>query len=369
MAYPVAYRPSVLPTQLPPAWTPAPGGGFQIPPANDNFPIPANDNFPPPGPPEVRMPPGGPRIPWKQIVRRSNEVLVAIEIAIALYELWNIYNKPGGGWTIGGWDMTKQCRSQPPEGFLYFTVNHRQDGASEMPCLDGQIIIGEHVIPDNAKMIWTLVRQDSWGGIFGPWYNGQQWERDITGPSAQPGPEPDQVVVAPPLPRPVNPIDLPIGWPVQQPDAPPVTPGVPRPVVITQGWTPESSTSSYESPHPPPVTPRTQPKPGEKERKVRSNVPGLFQILRRMRDAAYATTEGLDMLDAFYEALPKQYQVAKPRPQDKAKMLYRHWEKVDLNQALLNLIQNHVEDALVGRLSRDAQREATRRGIILGPAF
>lgn len=106
------------------------------------------------------------------------------------------------------------------------------------------------------------------------------------------------------------------------------------------------------------------PGPRMKERKARVPAPAMMALR-----AAYAGTEALDVLDALYDALPKDIRKQVPKtgitrngakigpgkryatPIDKAKHLYRNLDKMDLAQALQNLIANHYEDAVMGRLN------------------
>lgn len=113
------------------------------------------------------------------------------------------------------------------------------------------------------------------------------------------------------------------------------------------------------------------PGPKMKERKAKVPLPAMMALR-----AAYAGTEALDVLDALYDALPPDVrrQVTKSgvtrngaragpgvkyaTPIDKAKHLYRNLDKMDLAQALQNLIANHYEDAVMGRLNAGVDKFA-----------
>lgn len=111
--------------------------------------------------------------------------------------------------------------------------------------------------------------------------------------------------------------------------------------------------------------PRTVPQGRNptKERKVKSKVPNLVQVIQK---AGHAYGEVDDAISAIHDALPKEYQAKRKRPDYMLKALYRHWDKLDVNQAIVNLLANHVEDAIVGRISGGAKEYASKHGITLG---
>ena len=85
--------------------------------------------------------------------------------------------------------------------------------------------------------------------------------------------------------------------------------------------------------------------------------------------AIHQATEVKDFVDALFEALPKELQKSAPKSgktmrgsrlppgtpytttYDKARQLYRHWHEVDFDDAVKELLKNHLEDELVGRIS------------------
>lgn len=64
-----------------------------------------------------------------------------------------------------------------------------------------------------------------------------------------------------------------------------------------------------------------------------------------------AVTETDDTVKAIYQALPKKLQTAR-NPQQRLQILYRHWDKVDFQQAANNVVKNQVEDAIIGLTSK-----------------
>lgn len=94
-------------------------------------------------------------------------------------------------------------------------------------------------------------------------------------------------------------------------------------------------------------------------------VPGF---LRKALAAAYSATETKDAIDAIYKALPKHIREKTKKSgrtrrgsrlppgtpysttHDKALAIYLNFEQLDLQAAARNLLTNHVEDAVLGRL-------------------
>lgn len=116
------------------------------------------------------------------------------------------------------------------------------------------------------------------------------------------------------------------------------------------------------------------PGPRTKERKVRVNSKFMW-LLRRAHDA----TELNDLIDNLFEALPKdlQKQVDKSgitkkgafigegkkyaTPADKLRLLYEHWDKVDMVKAVRNVAINEIKDRLDGGVHGGADRFSQRR--------
>lgn len=113
------------------------------------------------------------------------------------------------------------------------------------------------------------------------------------------------------------------------------------------------------------------PRPGTAERKVRVDRLTMWLLHR-----AHDISEGLDFLDALYDALPREYRTSfsgrtrnnariganRPyaTPLDKARDLYRNWDKVDLPLAVKNIAYNALEDAVLGRLNAGSDRFSNR---------
>lgn len=110
--------------------------------------------------------------------------------------------------------------------------------------------------------------------------------------------------------------------------------------------------------------------------------------------ALNGVTESLDAVTSFWKALPPEdrtgmvRRVARdgtvyykrifyPTPQEMARDLYRGWNRVDFNQALINVVANQVEDHVIGRTASSVTKQTLphlRRsgrvvGITTGPAL
>lgn len=158
-----------------------------------------------------------------------------------------------------------------------------------------------------------------------------------------------------------------------------VPPLIPEPVVPTPGVivlptpgnpSPEPSPSPQpDTPFPgPPATTRTR------ERKVILAVAG---VPARIVSAA---TETKDVIDAFWSAMPEQFQRAHKfrygrltRPHEKALLIWENLDELDIGAAITNLAWEQLEDMAYGRLGKLQARAARKRramhGFTLGPAL
>ena len=58
-----------------------------------------------------------------------------------------------------------------------------------------------------------------------------------------------------------------------------------------------------------------------------------------------------DFVEAFHDALPAKYKSKRVGTINQARALYDHWDKVDMQQAIINLILNQAEDYALMRPS------------------
>lgn len=135
--------------------------------------------------------------------------------------------------------------------------------------------------------------------------------------------------------------------------------------------------SGFKPPAPPvPQKLRSRPPgPGVKERKGEMPVWAM-----NVMKGVWAATEAIDAIDAIWKALPKEIRDATPKtgrtrkgaligegkaystPLDKAKHLYENLDKLDLPEAIKNLIINHYTDALMGRFHGTVDKARRRAG-------
>lgn len=136
---------------------------------------------------------------------------------------------------------------------------------------------------------------------------------------------------------------------------------------------------------------RKPPGPRVKERKFsgRGMLPMALQTGLKVADAI---GEGLDLIDAIHDALPRKYQAkgegkrdnwfpgrvpgqgmwkaTGATPLDKLDALYRHLDKVDWMKAAKNMAVNEMIDRIGGRIGRasgEAARRSGGRSAMLGP--
>lgn len=122
---------------------------------------------------------------------------------------------------------------------------------------------------------------------------------------------------------------------------------------------------------PPAVHEYAPPRQGERERKAYSS--GKLGLL--LLGTLGKVTEALDVLEALHDALPPEFKAGwyklhkrggeefylrrrSASPQEMVADLWAHWNEIDLNDALVNIIKNQLEDAAIGRLGSEAQRQA-----------
>lgn len=164
-------------------------------------------------------------------------------------------------------------------------------------------------------------------------------------------------------PRPVPPPDtgpdveiFPPGDPGVYPGVGPSSPGNPGPVIIIP---PVDNPPVVMLPPPSkPLNPQP-PGPGVKERKIRIGLTGgparIVNVI----------TEGRDFVQALWKALPKKFR-SKPKKgrktltvQQMLRDIYDHLNDIDLADAVLNVIENEIQDRFYGKAGqkyRDAAR-------------
>lgn len=89
---------------------------------------------------------------------------------------------------------------------------------------------------------------------------------------------------------------------------------------------------------------------------------GMSPGLQRIAAAAFGLTEFGDLIDSFYDALPKNRQYGRSYF-DKLKRIHRYWNEIDFGKALTNVVYNHYEDKLVGKVMGTAGKQLRKTDI------
>lgn len=93
-----------------------------------------------------------------------------------------------------------------------------------------------------------------------------------------------------------------------------------------------------------------KPRPNEREAKL-SGKTGIFY--HAVSKYGMEPTEWLDFLDAIYQALPENIQGEfSGSVHDRIRGIFDHWDKLDWEQVIENLILNELEDMGYGKLNR-----------------
>lgn len=149
------------------------------------------------------------------------------------------------------------------------------------------------------------------------------------------------------------------------------------PFTARQNRTDTDTRTTSNGPPSPPQFPRPNPHrpPDRKTPEQKFRVGGA---LAAMLKAAHAATEGMDLVDALFSALPANIQNATPRtgvlrkgarlrqgtkyltPLDKAQAVHANWSKMDPVKAAAAIAKNHAIDAVMGRMHAGADRRSNR---------
>jgi hypothetical protein len=119
----------------------------------------------------------------------------------------------------------------------------------------------------------------------------------------------------------------------------------------------------------PPTHRLKPPPPRERERKVRVGNTAIYSLVGA---AINHVTETCDLIAAFYKALPAEFRYGRKLHKKGGEGFFKpyknpgcpkmwlavaaNWSKVDLNQALRNLVKNEVEDHAIGKLNSGANQ-------------
>lgn len=93
------------------------------------------------------------------------------------------------------------------------------------------------------------------------------------------------------------------------------------------------------------------PPRGERERKAKLTRKGLSALRWLVQRGVNPFSEILDVVDALYQALPRELRQARTAHQ-RIIAVVENWWRIDLEEAIEGLILNQLEDYIFGRLSR-----------------
>lgn len=270
-----------------------------------------------------------------------------------------------------GWCLTKQCLAAGNVFYQYQLADTFGPCGSGngLVCATDQVILPPSngpLIPPNARQMYFVAFNRYFVGQ--PRHNAANtyWRPASTYLRSTPD---FKVYHYPKSPIWLDPWDLPIKKPVDYP--------APLPFNLTQHRLPDPLTrqegNSEKDPQPlaPPRKPPTRFTGGSREKKMRMGGP----LLTLFHEVALATTEAEDFISALDKALPKGLRAKgefkdgrwwSPSSIAKAQAVGKHWNVIDWDKAIVNLIANHFGDQIVGRSSAKAQAWATKKGITLG---
>jgi len=114
------------------------------------------------------------------------------------------------------------------------------------------------------------------------------------------------------------------------------------------------------------VRPQTRfkrPPPGTKERKVALKLP---KVLNRWYGRF---TEGIDFIDVIYDSLPMKYQDFDANPYQKARTIYDHYDEIDIERAVMGLVQEQIEDRVWGAIGNRMKQVAREHRMARTPTI
>lgn len=281
---------------------------------------------------------------------------------------WYPVPNPANGWRLYG-----RCWL-PPQAYL---SSSELDGLNNA-CLGGQAFSTYTATPpappSDAATRWTLWCHPKPRGLGVYRRHVESWTRTLPAPNS----EPKTVVRAVPMPYPMPDPNFARGLPSVRPGTHPLAGPAPDPAPepepepVSDGAISGGTGRSIgaDGVHPVRPRPRIPRLPREREAKATSRSKKILLALFKVLDEA---SELADLVDSLYEALPKetrdkwkcnrnlfgvdsagQYGIS--NADCKAKALWHNWHKVDPEQAVENIIKNHIYDKVVGAMHRQLPR-------------
>ncbi|QCS37094.1 hypothetical protein [Tortoise microvirus 53] len=351
-------------------------------PANDNprpRPRPANDNFrPSPRTPPAkpfsppRVAPKGAWLGYKLAARGAARFIPVIGTALTVYEIYEwwrageIVPEVPEHIELNGWSHVGHC----PRGSGGWT--HR--GWGDQPATQTQINQANSCLGGQGLSVWL-----PWGSPYpansrtligfkethrlGTTPYGEVrdvFSRPVGGTVTWPEYVPYSPAVLPevvPSPRSIPEVHPGID-PFSVPPLAPVAPPVPLPVRalpyrVSNPMRAEQSVRGHGvNPRAVPrVNPRRRP-PGVRERKFKLTISGSI-----VSNAFSFVTEGADVVEAIYEAIPESIRGTRKRGvKEQAFFIWQHLNQVDQNVMVQNLLYNHFEDKFFGAIGERMKR-------------
>lgn len=249
------------------------------------------------------------------------------------------------GWAMTNSDVAARTGAAPYNNGAFWIVNFWDH------------VLPHPLLPSSHSLVFpnSTWRQPSTSPYEGPYWDEIPATPDVWSPAVAPRPAPQLYPVIDPLTDPRNnPAGLPRGMPRampfhmlpylgSNPDRSPVEQSQhgPAPAAAAGG--------AKEPPHK-----REPPQKNEKEKKFAA-MPPAARLLSRI---FHGITEGKDVFDAAFDAMPKKWQKEhkKDRLHTKAAALWRDIKQLDFAEFLQNLIKNQLEDKFIGTLNKGAGR-------------
>lgn len=321
--------------------------------ANDNVPRPANDNL-------ARVGGLGSWSRRGRLIIRRNPWLNALEFGLDLWRLQNNNNSLGQVSQMSGWTLQTVCAGGGP---THYNGSIGTGPWSSTPCFGS--FLDSTAVPINAPFpfSWGRIRFERLTGTYSsgsPLYGTISYYHRPARVAA--GTRLFRQAQRTPAPRPVlEPALLPILMPM------PLPLPVPLALVPHRLNDPLGSQRNNGDKRPR-ITPRQPPPKDTKEKKVRA----LSGLVGLIQSGGHVLTEALDLLEALHDALPKDYQAKavfkggkwwNATPQAKAEAIYNNFDKMNLNDAVKNLIANEIGDRILGRANARVDQALNRTPI------
>lgn len=315
---------------------------------------PANDNRPKR---KAKGPPKGPTTgKWVRAANGLWRFLNPTQVILdALGTVGDQYmTAPIDQLNMAGWSAAGVCRTLPVDGIMTWTSCAR-------PFTPGVIDPGD-IIPGSRTQIMTY--NLDYSIPTRPWLPVRIWTRNA---QAQPQPNPWRVIPSVVL----TPDES--AWPWPEPAYQPIW-GNPYRTPFHYGFLTVKADPDHGY-HPPgrtrPTPPVKPPPKGVREGKAAITGWAGFAYWLASQGVNYAT-EATDVVMALWYALPASlrtklwFSEGYTNPFEKAQLIWEHADQLDWGQAVTNLVQNQIEDYVIGKIGSKVGEASHLRGSPLG---